>query len=196
MTAPIQPLPPLAALFLTHFDDLKGQTTTFYRSISPESLPPGLIEHTTLPSGLHTLKEDLVLFTHGTLDLPGVGLFRSVEVGHGRGRSMGTLGVVLGENECITVGLCSFTADGVVDDLFALRPQLEATYDQLSDGDTDPFTSEDTARVLDAIWKQHRASGIKRRDEIGRVRDIVQGRRTLGVSNVPCCRPRVLRCKS
>ena len=91
------PFPPLAALFLTHFDDLKGQTTIYYQSLSESTLGPGQIEHSTLPSGLHTLKSDLVLFTHGNEDLPGVGLFRSVEVGHGRGRRMGTLGVILGE---------------------------------------------------------------------------------------------------
>ena len=27
-------LPPIAALFLTHFDDIKGQSVTFYESAS------------------------------------------------------------------------------------------------------------------------------------------------------------------
>jgi hypothetical protein len=63
----------------------------------PADLPAGRIEYTTLPSGLHTLKTDLVFLAHGADDLPGFGLFRSVEVqGTGRGRRMGTLGVVLG----------------------------------------------------------------------------------------------------
>ena len=67
-----------------------------YQTLTKD-LPAGTIEHTSLPSGLHTCKSDLVLFTHGEGDIPGVGLFRSVEVeSAGRGRRMGTLGVVLG----------------------------------------------------------------------------------------------------
>lgn len=60
-----------------------------------DSLPPGRIEHTSLPSGLHQRDQDLVTFTHG--GLPGAGLFRSRAQETGRGRRMGTLGVVLGE---------------------------------------------------------------------------------------------------
>lgn len=106
--------PPLAALFLTHFDDIKGQSTIFYTSNDGEgkislhsiislskshsglALTPKQIEHTTLPSGLHVLTADLILFTHH--HLPGIGLFRSRDTPDegGRGRRMGTLGVVLG----------------------------------------------------------------------------------------------------
>lgn len=118
-------LPPLAALFLTHFHDLKGQEVSYYVSldgeftnakdhadgfdicllmpISPvqfiltdaDSIPPGRIEHTSLPSGLHQRDQDLITFTH--CGLPGAGLFRSRAQESGRGRRMGTLGVVLGE---------------------------------------------------------------------------------------------------
>ncbi|WVQ85230.1 hypothetical protein IAT38_007395 [Cryptococcus sp. DSM 104549] len=71
-------LPPLAALFLTHFDDIKGQSVIFYASLP--DLPPKTIEHTTLPSGLHVLDSDLVLFTHH--DLPGAcsGVGRAMRV--------------------------------------------------------------------------------------------------------------------
>ena len=59
--------------------------------------PPGQIEHTTLPSGLHALPTDLILFTHGEEDMPGIGLFRSRKTGEGgRGIRMGTVGFVLG----------------------------------------------------------------------------------------------------
>lgn len=74
----------------------------------PIGVEPGQIEHTSLPSGLHLLKEDLVLFTHpssgsdiGGLDdveaerLAGCALFRSRDVIGGRGRRMGSLGVIL-----------------------------------------------------------------------------------------------------
>jgi hypothetical protein len=54
-----------------------------------------MIEHETLPSGRHLTTEDLVTFSHH--NLPGAGLFRSREKAGGRGRRMGTLGVVLGE---------------------------------------------------------------------------------------------------
>lgn len=55
----------------------------------------GDIEHAALPSGLHQLDQDLVCFLHG--GKPAVGLFRGKAVDGGRGRRMGTLGVVLGE---------------------------------------------------------------------------------------------------
>jgi len=85
------------------------------------------IEHTSLPSGLHNLKQDFILFTHPSPSaigtdrpstetsaetdrnadreedevkeerLAGCALFRSRDVVGGRGRQMGSLGVILGE---------------------------------------------------------------------------------------------------
>jgi hypothetical protein len=67
--------------------------------LTPDTtLPPALIEHTSLPSGLHTRGSDFIVFTHH--GLPGGGLFRSRTregVDAGRGRRMATLGAVLGE---------------------------------------------------------------------------------------------------
>jgi len=83
-------------------------------------LGKGNIEHTTLPSGLHLISEDLFGFRHGTSrpsdfsaigelgnsttndgkgdgTWPGVALFRSRENEGGRGRRMVSLGVILGE---------------------------------------------------------------------------------------------------
>lgn len=60
----------------------------------PDSLPSALIEHLSLPSGMHLRDEDLVTFTHH--GLPGAGLFRSRPQESGRGRRMGTVGAVLG----------------------------------------------------------------------------------------------------
>lgn len=83
-------------------------------------LGKGNIEHTTLPSGLHLISEDLFGFRHGTSrpsdfspvgqlgndggdgkgkgdgTWPGIALFRSRENEGGRGRRMVSLGVVLG----------------------------------------------------------------------------------------------------
>ena len=138
MATTLSSLPPVAALFLTHFDDIKGQNTVYFRSVveggessnfqalSRQSrqrdtekggLSPVVsdnIEHSALPSGLHTTQQDLVLFRHG--GLPAVGLFRSRDTStsaaststsaagavagssapRGRGRRMATLGVILG----------------------------------------------------------------------------------------------------
>jgi hypothetical protein len=89
----IYPIPPLGAIFLTHFHDTKGQNVVHYisnddTSESPSStlcergcreekmdnigrwlmieLGKGTIEHTTFPSGLHVLEEDFFGFRHGS----------------------------------------------------------------------------------------------------------------------------------
>lgn len=86
---------PVIGLFLTHFDDIKGQCVVYYKAKVEELLPPGQIEHSTLASGLHLLSTDLVLFAH--CGFPAAGLFRSRHTGEvGRGRRMGTVGVILG----------------------------------------------------------------------------------------------------
>ncbi|KAL1411340.1 hypothetical protein Q8F55_002291 [Vanrija albida] len=141
--------PPIAALFLTHFDDLKGQEVAYYRSVSEAALPPKLIEHTTLPSGLHLRDEDVVTFSHH--GLPGVGLFRSRPAEGGRGRRMGTLGVVL-------------APPGAPDALFDLASPLEDIYDRL-EGLDNPFArdGEDKAAAaayLDTVWEQHGAAEL------------------------------------
>jgi hypothetical protein len=37
MTSPTLSFPPLAAIFLTHFDDIKGQSVLYYKSSDEES---------------------------------------------------------------------------------------------------------------------------------------------------------------
>ena len=99
--------PPLAAIFLTHFDDVKGQSVASYRAV--DGLGPDLIEHSTLPSGLHQVESDLVLFTHH--GLPGAAIFRSREDStRARGRRMGTVGVVLGESLDVVQLRCQLTS--------------------------------------------------------------------------------------
>ncbi|KAI9789554.1 MAG: hypothetical protein M1816_005961 [Peltula sp. TS41687] len=56
-------LPQLAALFVVKFDVRKGYTLDWHRSISGVKLEDA-VEYKCLPSGLHTVKQDLVYFVH------------------------------------------------------------------------------------------------------------------------------------
>ncbi|KAF2143379.1 uncharacterized protein K452DRAFT_286205 [Aplosporella prunicola CBS 121167] len=56
-------LPPLAALFLIKFDLKIGYTVSWKRSLPGVDLD-GAVEFKSLPSGLHSVKEDLVYFIH------------------------------------------------------------------------------------------------------------------------------------
>jgi hypothetical protein len=78
-----QDLPPIAALFLIYFDIKAGYTIGWKRSLPGIELD-GVVEYKSLPSGLHTVKEDLIYYVHdryagvsafvnapaGTLDIP------------------------------------------------------------------------------------------------------------------------------
>ncbi|ORX36087.1 hypothetical protein BD324DRAFT_630100 [Kockovaella imperatae] len=140
------PLPPITALFLTHFDDIKGQSVTFYESASPNVLPEEGIEHKTLPSGLHTLTSDLILCTHH--GLPCVGVFRSRERqdGGGRGRAMGTLGIVLAPRSSVEA-------------LFEVQDVLSDLYDQLEALPGSVFDTDDKSSVKELLrttWESSR----------------------------------------
>ncbi|CAD6456467.1 e869f2c6-9770-4108-a7e7-7fe8e39d6e2b [Sclerotinia trifoliorum] len=56
-------LPSLAALFMIYFDIKAGYTIGWKRSLSGIELD-GVVEYRSLPSGLHTVEEDLIYFTH------------------------------------------------------------------------------------------------------------------------------------
>ncbi|KAK3692446.1 hypothetical protein B0T22DRAFT_13986 [Podospora appendiculata] len=61
---PDQPdLPPISALFLIDFDVKAGYTIVWKRAVPGLDLE-GIVEYKSLPSGLHTVKEDLIYFTH------------------------------------------------------------------------------------------------------------------------------------
>jgi hypothetical protein len=78
----------MKALFYAYFDETKGQTLKHWLG----DLSPGHIEQTVLPSGLHHVDRDVVVFRHhGRL---GIGLFTSVETSEGRGKRMGTVGMI------------------------------------------------------------------------------------------------------
>jgi hypothetical protein len=55
--------PPISALFLIYFDIKAGYTIAWKRSLPGVELE-GVVEYKSLPSGLHTVKEDLIYFVH------------------------------------------------------------------------------------------------------------------------------------
>ena len=55
--------PPLSALFLIDFDVKAGYTIVWKRSVPGIDLD-GVVEYKSLPSGLHTVSEDLIYFVH------------------------------------------------------------------------------------------------------------------------------------
>ena len=56
-------LPSISALFLIYFDIKAGYTIGWKRSLPGIELE-GVVEYKSLPSGLHTVKEDLIYFVH------------------------------------------------------------------------------------------------------------------------------------
>lgn len=55
--------PPLSALFLVDFDAKAGYTIAWKRSLPGLGLD-GQVEYKSLPSGLHTVSNDLIYFVH------------------------------------------------------------------------------------------------------------------------------------
>ncbi|KAL7950853.1 hypothetical protein V8C42DRAFT_132387 [Trichoderma barbatum] len=56
-------LPPIAALFLIDFD-VKAGYTIVWKQATPGLELEGLVEYKSLPSGLHTVSDDLIYFVH------------------------------------------------------------------------------------------------------------------------------------
>jgi hypothetical protein len=56
-------LPPISALFLIDFDVKAGYTIVWKQAESGLELE-GVVEYKSLPSGLHTVKDDLIYFVH------------------------------------------------------------------------------------------------------------------------------------
>jgi hypothetical protein len=55
--------PSISALFLIYFDIKAGYTIGWKRALPGVELE-GVVEYKSLPSGLHTVKEDLIYFVH------------------------------------------------------------------------------------------------------------------------------------
>lgn len=58
--------PPIDALFLIHFD-VKAGYTILWKQNAPGIDLEGLVEYKSLPSGLHTVSEDLIYFVHDSV---------------------------------------------------------------------------------------------------------------------------------
>ncbi|ROT36011.1 hypothetical protein SODALDRAFT_328395 [Sodiomyces alkalinus F11] len=62
-TGPLPDLPPISALFLVDFDVRAGYTISWKRAVPGVDLD-GVVEYKCLPSGLHTVPNDLIYFVH------------------------------------------------------------------------------------------------------------------------------------
>lgn len=60
---PLPDLPPISALFLIDFDVKAGYTIS-WKAVRPSVELDGVVEYKSLPSGLHTVSEDLIYFVH------------------------------------------------------------------------------------------------------------------------------------
>lgn len=60
---PLPDLPPISALFLIDFD-VKAGYTIAWKQAAPGIELEGLVEYKSLPSGLHTVSDDLIYFVH------------------------------------------------------------------------------------------------------------------------------------
>lgn len=76
-----------------------------------------------------------------------------------------------------------------MDELFELKKGLETLYDLLTPSDisVSPFTAAETKTILDKVWDGSKTSAIRPSRDVGRIREIVQGRTTISVRrSVPC----------
>jgi hypothetical protein len=61
--ADLPDLPPISALFLIDFDVKAGYTIKWKQAVPGLELE-GVVEYKSLPSGLHTVSDDLIYFVH------------------------------------------------------------------------------------------------------------------------------------
>ncbi|KAM3070319.1 hypothetical protein ACMFMG_010151 [Clarireedia jacksonii] len=86
-------LPPLVALFMIYFDIKAGYTLGWKRSLPGVELE-GVVEYRSLPSGLHTVEEDLIYFTHD--NYAGLSVFVNVPADEGsRNARMIAVGIMV-----------------------------------------------------------------------------------------------------
>lgn len=77
LAAPHLHLPPISALFLIEFDVKAGYTLT-WKAAQPGIELEGAVEYKSLPSGLHTVTDDLIYFVHD--DYAGLSAFVNAPV--------------------------------------------------------------------------------------------------------------------
>lgn len=77
LAAPQLDLPPISALFLIEFD-VKAGYTLVWKAAQPGVELEGTVEYKSLPSGLHTVTDDLIYFVHD--DYAGLSAFVNAPV--------------------------------------------------------------------------------------------------------------------
>ena len=102
--------PPIAAAFCVIFDARKGYTLAWSQSIEGLKLE-GVVEYKSLPSGLHTVEEDLVYFVHE--EYAGISAFLNKENNEDpRGARMLATGVLVPIQDS-RMGQCWLHAEGL-----------------------------------------------------------------------------------
>ncbi|PBP22762.1 DUF2347 superfamily protein [Diplocarpon rosae] len=134
----ISDLPPLSALFLIYFDIKAGYTIGWRRSLPGIELE-GVVEYKSLPSGLHTVREDLIYFVHD--NLAGLSAFINAPAAEeSRNARM------------IAVGVMVPLSYGRLGRSWKHAEQLKEMASEL-------IVDTTQTKVLEEYWEEHRARG-------------------------------------
>ncbi|TQS37727.1 hypothetical protein Golomagni_01787 [Golovinomyces magnicellulatus] len=133
-------LPPLSALFLIYFDNKAGYSIGWKRSLPGVEIE-GIVEFKSLPSGLHSVKQDLIYFVHD--NHVGLSAFVNVPAAEeSRNACMIAVGVMLPQTEG-KLGRCWEHAEEI---------KAMARFTLIKD------TS--LTKVLEEYWISHKASNV------------------------------------
>ncbi|POS85420.1 hypothetical protein EPUL_003338 [Erysiphe pulchra] len=143
---------PLSALFLIYFDNKAGYAISWKRSV-PGVEVEGVVEYKSLPSGLHSIKNDFIYFIHG--DHAGISAFINVpaaeESRNARMIAVGVLVPMSGE----TLGRCWEHAQ-----------ELKEMANKLID-DTKK------TQVLEDYWEKHRVQTFSHETRISQLPSLI-----------------------
>ena len=136
---PQQP-PPIAAAFCVIFDARKGYTLAWSQSVDGLELE-GVVEYKSLPSGLHSVEDDLVYFVHE--NYAGISAFLNKESRQdARGARMLATGVLVPVKDS-KMGQCWLHAEGLTE---LVGKQIGNPKD---------------VSLLDAYWEKHRITSTE-----------------------------------
>ncbi|RKF75158.1 Protein LCHN [Golovinomyces cichoracearum] len=132
-------LPPLSALFLIYFDNKAGYSIGWKRSLPGVEIE-GIVEFKSLPSGLHSVKQDLIYFVHD--NHVGLSAFVNVPAAEeSRNACMIAVGVMLPQTEG-KLGRCWEHAE----EIKAMARTL--------------INDTSLTKVLQEYWDTHKASNL------------------------------------
>lgn len=132
-------LPPLSALFLIYFDNKAGYSIGWKRSLPGVEIE-GIVEFKSLPSGLHSVKQDLIYFVHD--NHVGLSAFVNVPAAEeSRNACMIAVGVMLPQTEG-KLGRCWEHAEEIKTMARTLINDTSLT------------------KVLQEYWNTHKASNL------------------------------------